>query len=119
MRFKIDPKKLEEAEGELLTDFSNFVEEKRHPNICVCKNKPTHLFSTIKISIDYYPHRINKIEIFWEKKMFNILLEMFGAKTRIEIIDVYLTPGLWDINEGFNPYYFKCSILLKIKIISI
>jgi len=84
MRFKIDPKKLEEAEGELLTDFSNFVEDKRHPNICVCKNKPTHLFSTIKIPIDYYPNRINKIEIFWKKKMFNILLEMVRNKKKLK-----------------------------------
>ena len=123
MNFKIDPKKLEEAEKDLLNDFSNFVEEKRNPNIFVNKNAERIFFSRISTPIYFYPNRVNKIEVFWEKKMFNFILILFKCvfdrKEKLEILDVHLSPGTWDTKDEMIPYNFKCRILLTFKILRI
>lgn len=123
MNFKIDPKILEEAEKDLLNDFSNFVEEKRNPNIFVNKNVKRMFSLNIFIPIYFYPNRVNKIEAFWEKKMFNFLLtffkDNFDRKEKLEILDVHLSPGTWDTKDEMIPYNFKYRILLTFKILRI
>lgn len=123
MKFRIDQKKLEEAEEELLNDFSNFLEKKRNPNIFVNKSVGRFWLSNIFIPICFYPNRVNRIEAFWEKKMFNFLLisfkDAFDRKEKLEILDVSLSPGTWDDKEEMIPYNFKCRIILTVKILKI
>lgn len=112
---------VQNEEKKLLKELAEFINEKKHPNISV--NKNTAKVDVIPAPVFYYPNRINKMEMFWEKNTFDFLLEIVkqnhNMKQKIEIVNLFLSVGFWEHEGDSNPYNVMHSILLAYNIIKV
>ena len=78
-------------------------------------------YITIKSGIHFHCNKINKMDEFWEKKLFNFLIEALCVDNfkKIHILDLRLTHLLYDsdcLGDQIASYNAKRTIMVNLKI---